>query len=105
MAFRKASLHAAFLLAAAWTMDVSAHGNDGIAPSVGAPPATLRADPFYAKYLDAGGIPVIASAKVPDRALAIARDIIAEMLAHRPDLAAQLAADGFRVAVTASASR
>lgn len=101
MPFRKASLRTVSLLAAVWTMGVSAHGNDGIAASVGAPPATLRADPFYAKYLDAGGIPVIASAKVPDRALTVTRDVIGEMLAHRPDLAAQLAADGFRVAVMA----
>lgn len=42
--------------------------------------------PFYHKYLDAGGIPVISSEKVEDRALIVAREIVTEMLAHRPDL-------------------
>lgn len=58
-------------------------------------------DPFYAKRLDAVGVPVIASARAPDAALAAARDIVTNMLAHRPDLARWLVANSYRVAVMA----
>lgn len=59
-------------------------------------------EPFYAKRLDAAGLPVIASARVPDEALAVARDIVSGMLAHRPDLTRWLVANGYRVAVMAA---
>ncbi|MET0308577.1 MAG: glycoside hydrolase [Sphingomonas sp.] len=65
------------------------------------PPAALGLDPFYTRYLDAGGIPVTASARTPPQALAVARDIIDAMLAERPDLRAQLVADHVRVAIMA----
>ena len=58
-------------------------------------------DPFYAKRLDAAGIPVIASARAPKEALAAARDIVRDMLRHRPDLRRWLVAQGYRVAVMA----
>lgn len=58
-------------------------------------------DAFYVKQLDAGGLPVIGSAKAPDEALAAARDIITDMLKHRPDLSRWLVANGYRVAVMA----
>jgi hypothetical protein len=69
---------------------------------VGPPPAALRLDPFYGKYLDAGGIPVIGSSRVPDEALAVARDLVAELLAHRPDLRRELVRQGVRVGVMAA---
>lgn len=56
---------------------------------------------FYTKHLNAAGIAVIASARAPDEALAAARDIVTGMLAHRPDLARWLVAQGYRVAVMA----
>lgn len=59
------------------------------------------ADPFYAKRLDAAGLPIVSSARAPDEALAAARDIVTGMLAHRPDLARHLVAQGYRVAVMA----
>ncbi|WP_294057234.1 glycoside hydrolase [Sphingomonas sp.] len=65
------------------------------------PPPALGLDPFYAKYLSAGGIPVVASAKVPDRALRITGEIIDAMLEHRPDLRAALVAMHLRVGVMA----
>ncbi len=71
------------------------------APNIGAPPQALRADPFYAKYVDAAGIPILASAQVPDAALTNARSIVVEMLSHRPDLARALAARPMRVAIMA----
>jgi len=74
---------------------------DGGAPALTAPPPALHADPFYAKYLDAAGIPILGSAHVPDRALEVARDIVTGMLAHRPDLGRDLAASGYRVAIMA----
>lgn len=70
-------------------------------PLVGDPPASLDVDPFYTKYVDADGIPVLSSAKVPDRALLVAKQIIQGMLDHRPDLARALAGSGYRVAIMA----
>src|SRR4051812_11392965 len=58
---------------------------DYAAFTVHAPPAALGLDAFYQKYVDAGGIPVTTSARVPDTALLIARDIVTAMLAERPD--------------------
>ena len=58
-------------------------------------------DAFYEKYLDADGIPIIASSKVADAALVRARDIIDEMLVNRPDLRATIAGLGRRVTLVA----
>lgn len=69
-------------------------------PAIVAPPAGL-ADPFYARYVDADGIPILSSARVPDRALLAARAIVEGMLAHRPDLARMLVIWHFRVAIMA----
>ncbi|WFL77243.1 glycoside hydrolase [Altererythrobacter arenosus] len=66
-----------------------------------APPAELRAEPFYAKHVSAEGIPILASAKVPDKALLAARDMIRGMLSYRPDLAQWLAENDYRVAIIA----
>jgi hypothetical protein len=49
-------------------------------------PASLGLDPFYKKYVDADGIPVVSSERVPDEALLVARDIVNSMLAMRPDI-------------------
>jgi hypothetical protein len=65
------------------------------------PPRSLDLDPFYAKSVDAGGIPVTASARVPDAALLAARDIVDGMLHDRPDIRRQMVAMGERVGVLA----
>ena len=65
------------------------------------PPPSLGLDAFYEKYLDADGLPIIASSRVPDAALFRARDIIDEMLVNRPDLRATIAGLGRRVTVVA----
>jgi hypothetical protein len=52
------------------------------------PPAALGLDPFYKKYTDAFGIPVVSSANVDDAALLMARDIVNYMLLKRPDVRA-----------------
>ena len=61
---------------------------------VSTPPTNLNLDPFYAKYCDAGGIPIVASASVPDEALGHAWNIIMNLLAARPDLHAALVEHG-----------
>jgi hypothetical protein len=66
-----------------------------------APPQPQRPDLFYTQRLDAGGLPVIASARAPEEALAAARDVVTDMLADRPDLRRWLIAKGYRVAVMA----
>lgn len=71
------------------------------ASGAAAPPDKLGADPFYTQYVPASGLPVLASDRVSSDALFAARDIIASMLAERPDLAAWLAASDYRVAIMA----
>lgn len=78
---------------------VPEHGAAG--PLIGAPPATLRLDPFYKRHVDAGGLPIVSSAAVPDAALLAARDIVSAMLIKRPDLRRAMIARGFRVAIMA----
>ena len=70
-------------------------------PAAAPPPAALRLDPYYGQYLDSGGIPIVASPRAPAAALARARDIVAAMLAHRPDLRAALVRQSARVGVMA----
>ncbi len=65
------------------------------------PPKTLGADTFYKKFADAGGIPVLASAKVSDAALLIARDIINYMLLKRPDVRQQMLQSKAEMAIIA----
>lgn len=69
--------------------------------AVSAPPATMGLAPFYTKHVDAGGIPVVSSAKVPDEALFKARDIVDGLLVKRPDLRATLVRNGARVGIMA----
>ena len=71
---------------------------------LGAPPAELGFDPFYGKYLDAGGLPVIASASVADAALWQAKRLIDEMLGGRPDIVTKFSENNVRVAVMAASS-
>ncbi|MCP9223023.1 glycoside hydrolase [Erythrobacter sp. LQ02-29] len=71
------------------------------ASAIGDPPASLGLDPFYTQYLDAEGIPIVASSRVSRAALTDARDMVEGMLAFRPDLAAWLSRNGYRVAIMA----
>jgi hypothetical protein len=66
---------------------------------VASPPAALHLDSFYAKYLDADGIPILASREVPDRALYVARDIVRHMLSRRRDVREALTRSKVRVGV------
>ena len=58
-------------------------------------------DPFYARRSLADGVTVLASEQVRPKALDAARSMAEGMLAHRPDLARWLAANGYRIAVIA----
>jgi hypothetical protein len=66
-----------------------------------APPATLAIDTFYKKYTDAWGIPIVSSAKCPDDALLMARDIVNYMLIKRLDVRETLIRQKARVLVMA----
>lgn len=68
---------------------------------VGPVPESLGVSPFYKKYVDAMGIPVSSSEKVPDDALLVARDIVNTMLAARPDLRKAMIARKWRTGVIA----
>jgi hypothetical protein len=75
--------------------------SDYVQAQLGPVPETLGVSPFYTKYVDALGIPVLSSEKVPDAALLVARDIIISMLAKRPDLRQALIARKWRTGVIA----
>ncbi|HKO16245.1 MAG TPA: hypothetical protein VJU87_08395 [Gemmatimonadaceae bacterium] len=65
------------------------------------PPDSLHLDPFYQKYTSAEGLPITGSARVPDTALLVARDIVIHMLAKRPDVRDEMIRRGFRVTIMA----
>ena len=58
-------------------------------------------DPFYTKYSDAEGLPVVGSSKVSDEALAEATWIVLQMLGHRKDILKAMAKNQTRLAVMA----
>jgi hypothetical protein len=74
---------------------------DYIQFTVKPPPPELELDPFYKKYVDAHGIPVVSSEKTPDAALVMARDIVVFMLSERPDLRQELIRKKWKVAIMA----
>src|SRR4249920_3386084 len=71
------------------------------AAMISAPPPDLGLDPFYKKYTDAFGIPIVSSEKVDDNALLMARDIVNYMLLKRPDVRAVMVQKKSRVLVMA----
>jgi hypothetical protein len=67
-----------------------------------APPAGLGLHPFYVKYLDGYGSPVVSSANVSDQALLAACRITGNMVSAREDVRQALARNNHRVAVIAA---
>lgn len=61
----------------------------------------LRLDPFYQKYLNADGIPILSSANVSDAALIEARYLIHQMLDRRPDIRRAMVGNRVRITVMA----
>ena len=62
----------------------------------------LKLDDFYQKYIDAGGLPVVGSAKVSDHAILEAVWIVRHMLANRPDILKAMGESGSRLVVMAA---
>ncbi len=78
----------------------------GIRPCpVTAPPASLGLDPFYTKYVNAHGLPIVGSAKVSDAALSEAAFLVDQMLSHRPEIREAMKNSKMRVAVMAYSER
>ena len=82
-----------------WQLDFATATLPVARQRVAHPPAHLGLDPYYRKYLDAAGIPVVASADVDDAELYHAHDIILAMLSNRPDLLAAMSANRYRVII------
>jgi hypothetical protein len=72
---------------------------DAAVGPVTAPPAELKLDPFYKKYVSAGGLPVVSSGSVNDYALLETAHLAELMLAKRPDVRAAMIANGSRIIV------
>lgn len=69
---------------------------------VTAPPASMNLNPFYTKYLDANGIAIISSWRVPDSAMYKAREIVLFMTNDLPkNVLAQMVKVGTKVGVMA----
>ena len=65
------------------------------------PPPSFGLDTFYKKYVDAAGIPIVSSGKVPDSAIFTAREIVNYMLLKRTDIRQALINRKARVLVMA----
>lgn len=69
------------------------------------PPHAVREafglDPFYQQWIDVGGVPVLASAKVNPYAVKEAAYLISQMVGHRPDLLKAMAEKRVRFSVMA----
>ena len=77
---------------------------DGSKPSsdpypIGPPPGSLNLDPFYKKYTEATGYPIVASGDVNDFALKEAAYLIDMMLKERPDVRQAMIDSGSRMIV------
>jgi alpha-glucosidase len=68
-------------------------------PSVIAPPAKLKFDPYYTKLVLAREFPVLGSKRVSDEALLKANEVVRKMFAYRHDVLKAIIADGGRVVV------
>ena len=74
-------------------------------PEPAPPPAVVRdffeLDPFYEQWINVGGLPIIASAKVNPYAVKEAAWIISKMLGHRPDVLRSMAESRIRFTIVA----
>jgi hypothetical protein len=68
-------------------------------PSVIAPPARFKTDPYYTKFTWAREFTVLGSKQVSDEALLRANDTVRKMFAYRHDILKALIADGARLVV------
>ncbi len=80
---------------------LAAAAEDSSEYRVTAPPASLKLDRFYSKYVEASGYPIVSSSRVDDYALKEAAYLIDMMLAERPDVRQAMIASGSRLIVMA----
>ena len=66
---------------------------------VSEPPAKLKLDPFYKKYVSASGYPIVSSERVSDYALKEAAYLVNLMLSRRPDVRKAMIESGSRLIV------
>ena len=94
-------LHAALVLVSLAQLTVPSHGGPEVQPPSGALRARFELTDFYDQWLDAEGMPIVASAKVEPAALREAHFLIMKMLGDRPDILEALGANGVRFTVMA----
>ena len=92
-------LHALWLCASLLGADTGS--TEPVRNRVALPPIELGLDPFYQKYIDVGGYPVVSSEKVSDYALLEAAHLIETMLAERPDILKALGETKSRMTIMA----
>jgi len=68
---------------------------------VSVPPLELHLDPFYKKYLNDSGIPIISSEQVPDEAFFAVQKMTDEMLSMRSDVRAKMIENKIRIGIIA----
>ncbi len=94
-------LHPALPLVTLALLSAPGHGRIDVQP----PPAEVRArfglTGFYDQWRDAGGMPIVASARVHPAAVDEAHFLIMKMLGERPDLLQAMAGNGLRFTVMA----
>jgi hypothetical protein len=73
-----------------------------VAPVPDAVRKTFKLSPFYQKYVDLHGFPIVGSSNVSDHALLEAAWIVDHMLAERTDILQTLASNNVRLAVMAA---
>ncbi len=78
-----------------------AAGEVRVTPVPGPVRAEFKLSPFYTKFLDAGGMPIVASGRVSNYALIEAHYIVEQMIGHRPEVLAAIARNRVRLAVMA----
>jgi hypothetical protein len=69
--------------------------------TIGSPPSSLGLDPFYKKYLNANGIPIISSSKVPDEALFQVKKTIEHLVSKCDAALEKFIENGGRVGIMA----
>jgi hypothetical protein len=89
------------LIAILVTVAAFAHGEPRVAPIPDAVRKTFKLSPFYQKYVDLQGFPIVGSSHVSDYALLEAAWIVNHMLAERSDILHALASNNVRLAVMA----
>jgi len=81
------------------------HSGPNSTPTVGPVPASLRESlhlaPFYQKYLNGSGLPVLGSTNVSDYAMREAAWIVQHMLSQRPEILRVMATNRARLVVMA----